>query len=798
MRQPPSQPEVPEGRSRIPARLLLLGAVLAIAWFYRWTVDPVAPYEFTGDARASYNNLLVRGLLKGQLSLDLPPDPFMESLANPYDPVARGNHGMHDASYFQGKYYIYFGITPVVLLYLPFHLLTGSYLGDHAAVLCFALAGFLLSCGLLRSVIRDCFPRTTALMTLACVVALGLANMVPPLLRRPSMWEVPIACAYALFMLTLFCVWKALARKEADWRWMLGASLAMGLCIGARTVYLPGAVVLLVPLGQAAVQAGRAFLWDRRWRRLAAAALLPIMAVGAALAAYNHSRFGNPFEFGQSYQLSGAEEGKLEHLSLRYVPFNLRVYLFSTPGLSPYFPFLTVISPPAKPPGQFGMENPYGTLPGMPWVLFAGAAAWLAWKKRGRLGWWCLGALAGTILTFGMLTLFGGSTGRYQVDFTPGLVFVAAVGAAWSAAEWERSRWGRPLVGLAVVLAVWSAGFNILVSFQHNRLLEQNYPAVYARTAQAFNHLPHWLARLSGHQDGPVELRVIFPEDRRGRVEPLVVTGREFLSDYLFVHYLEPGLLRFGYEHTSRGSWTGPSVRVTPGAEHSVVVQMGSLYPPEAHPAHTGLSPEELAARRRTVRVHLDGRTVLRVEAESYDPTDWQPAIGASGPHRPGFKEDFSGRVLGWKRVSPPAPAPGEPGLLRLLVRLPPFTQPRNEPLLSTGRAGAGDLVYIRYVDATHFQIGHDRWGYGGGMGPLISYNPDEPLDFDISCPPLLGNRSGAGLVVTLNGQALLKLDESFHPSRAEEIVVGVNAIGASTAEAAFTGVVELQERIPE
>lgn len=772
--------------------------MLVVAWFYLWTIDPVAPYTFTGEARASYNNLLVNGLLKGQLSLDLPPDPFMESLANPYDPVQRGNHGMHDASYYQGKYYIYFGITPVLLLFLPYHLLTGGYLGDHAAVLGFALMGFLVSCALLRSVIRACFPHTTLPVKLACVMALGLANMVPPLLRRPSMWEVPISCAYALFMLTLFCGWKAMAEKGNAWRWMLGASLAMGLCIGARTVYLPGAVMLLVPLAWGAGRIGRSFRRDRRWWALVAATLLPIMAVGAGLATYNHQRFGSPFEFGQTYQLSGVQEGKLDHLSPRYVPFNLKVYLFSTPGLSPYFPFLTVINAPARPPGQFGMENPYGIVPGVPWVLLAGAALGLALKKRGRLGWWCLAALAGTGATFGMLTLFGGNTGRYQVDFTPGLTLVAAVGFVWLADELGGSRWRGPLIALAGLLAAWSAAFNILISLQHNRLLEMNHPAVYARTARVFNHLPHWLARATGHRDGPVELRVIFPPDRQGKVEPLVVTGREFLSDYLFVHYLEHGFIRFGYEHSSRGSWTGSPVKVEPGVEYVLVVQMGSLFPPRAHPAHDGLAPEEIEALNRTVRVHLNGRTVLHLMADSYDGAEWQPTIGTSGPHRPGFREDFSGQILGWKRVPPPAPSPEQPGRLRLLVRLPPFTHARNEPLVSMGRPGKGDLIYIRYVDATHFQIGHDRWGYGGGMGPVTAYNPDEPLDLEIDCPPLRGNRAPGRFVVTLNGGPLMELEDAFHPSRPDEVVVGENAIGASTAEAAFTGMIELQERIPE
>jgi len=42
----------------------------------------------------------------------------------------------------------------------------------------------------------------------------------------------------------------------------------------------------------------------------------------------------------------------------------------------------------------------------------------------------------------------------------------------------------------------------------------------------------------------------------------LVTTGHEFLADYLYVHYLNDTTVRFGFEHTSRGSAVGPPVTI--------------------------------------------------------------------------------------------------------------------------------------------------------------------------------------------------------------------------------------------
>lgn len=779
-------------------RVLIMGSMMVVAWFYLWTVSPTGPGTLVDAADGSYYNLLARGLLKGQLSLDMEADPALAEMADPYNPTARGPHGLHDASYYKGKYYIYFGITPVLLLYLPFHVLTGSYLTDHAAVMIFALLGFLTAWAIVRSFIRVYFPTTSLAVKLACLWALALANMVPPLLRRPGMWEVPIACAYALFMLALYFVWRAL-HGNARYRWLVIASLVMGLCVGARPTYLAGSVVLLAPIAALTLTLG-GHCWRRReWWGMVVATILPIALIGAGLALYNFLRFENPLEFGQTYQLAGDDVSKMRLFSAAYVPVNLLIYLFSTPGFSPYFPFLTVIDPPIGPEGHLGVENPYGIIPGMPWVLLALAGAWSMVRRGGEAGWWYGTTLAGSLMVFATVCGFAGNTGRYEVDFTPGLTLLGAVGALWLS-NTTGTNWARRLRLIGIVgLAAWSGAFNFFISLQHNRLFQANYPEQYFRVAHFFNHVPHWLAKLTNHRDGPVELKVVFPTDKYGAIQPLVATGHQFLADYLFVHYLDAGLLRFGLEHTSRGTWTGPETRIDPEAEHTVVVQMGSLYPPGPHPVHAGLSSQERDLRLRTVKVLLNGRTVLHVVVDCYDASDWQPSIGTSGTNRPGFKEDFSGQIRGWRRIAPLEPdfTEQQTGILHLLLRLPAFTGPRSEPLLSTGEPGRGDLIYIRYIDPHHYQIGHDRWGYGGSLSPVISYDPNVPIDLDISCPPLTGDAE-MRLVINLNGHPIIDVDEPFHPSRPTQIAVGWNQIGASTAEERFTGVIEIQERVAQ
>jgi hypothetical protein len=270
------------------------------------------------------------------------------------------------------------------------------------------------------------------------------------------------------------------------------------------------------------------------------------------LAIYNWARFDSPFQFGQNYQMS-ADGVNPVFFSLSYLLYGLNLYWFEPAGWSPYFPFVTVISPPPPPPGQLGVENPYGILPNIPYVVLIIGLLGLAGRSilsrsdKKRLVAWLVSALvlAGTTMTTVMA--FGGITNRYMVDFLPLIVLLASCGwLAFTSLLFSYGMRGIIFGGIAVGLLLYSVFFNSMVSMQHNRLLRLNHPGVYARIASVANNVSSIYDRWAGIQYGPVEMQVVFPTGVAGRVEPLIVTGRTFFSDYLYVHYLTDDKIRFG------------------------------------------------------------------------------------------------------------------------------------------------------------------------------------------------------------------------------------------------------------
>ncbi len=439
---------------------------------YAYTARTGLLVSSSWSAADNYYNLLVQGFRGGQLNLKIGVPPGLAQLADPYDPSAHARYlEVSDMSYYKGKLYLYFGLSPALVLFWPYVALTGRYLPEYDAVVIFCLVGFLVSVGLLRALWRRYFADVGVVVVAACTLALGMATLVPVMLSTCDVWEVPISCGYALTVLALAAIWKALHEPERTSRWLVAASAAYGLAVGARPSLLFGAIILLMPVALA----------RREGRQMGApllAAIVPIVLIGLGLMVYNILRFDSPFEFGWRYQLAGVEQNTGRHFSLHYLWFNFRVYFLEPARWSTRFPFVHKIAVPPLPAGYDHIETPFGILTNIPFVWLA-AAVPLAW--RGRSGQadsilrWFVMAVA---LLFGACVLpllfYEGAIVRYEVDFAPVLVLLAVVGllgleralATPKAGLANQPVWRRVArLGWSLLLG-FSVAFNLLASVE--------------------------------------------------------------------------------------------------------------------------------------------------------------------------------------------------------------------------------------------------------------------------------------------------------------------------------------------
>ena len=424
--------------------------------------------RLSGSRSETYYNLLVRGFDAGKLSLEREIPAGFSLLADPYDPVANSSYriasnGLHDLSYYRDRLYLYFGITPALVLFGPFAVSTGHYLYHREAAAIFCSVGFLASLGLWRCIQRRYFTEAGAGAIAAGAIALGLATGLPMLLSRAEVYEVAISCGYMFTMLALGAGWCALHRPERRLLWLAAAGAAYGLALGARPSLLGGGVFLLIPALSEPLPAPRA--------RAFLCALGPVALCGLALLFYNHRRFGQALEFGQRYQLASDRQDAVRHFSPHYLWFNFRVYFLDPMRCTLKFPFVRPIAPSPPPSGHGAVEDAFGILVDIPmlWLAAALPFAWIGRREGTRMlrrfvlavAW--VGGISAVVLC-----LYYVSCSRYEVEFLPEFVLLSLVGVL----AVERALAGRPAwrrlarCGWGLLLG-WSVVFNLFAAVEH-------------------------------------------------------------------------------------------------------------------------------------------------------------------------------------------------------------------------------------------------------------------------------------------------------------------------------------------
>jgi hypothetical protein len=433
-----------------------------VGTYYLWTVwSSGSPIAFNQNRTDNYN-LLADGFLSGHLHLNVTPDARLLALSDPYDPTTNGFAKAQDLSLYDGKFYLYWGPTPVLLLYMPFRLLTLGDIPPTLAVFLFAFVGFCFSIACLRALAQRFVPDAPRWMLAAAAVALAFSNAIPFTMRRVAIYEVAITAGFCLAFIALYLLITGL-RDGVRLSRLAGASLCFGLAIGAR----PSLIVWALGLAIIATVLYRRTP-DRQTRRQIVGALLgPIVIIGILLMLYNFVRFDSLIELGQKYQLTIFDPATRDGNQLANVPPGLWYYLLSPPTLTLGFPFINLPSQPASYPFTAplhydGLEPVGGLLPTTPFIVFAllAPAVLRGTARRVALGLIAVGLLTIVAVSFALW----GATMRYEVDFASILLIAAALGWVGWAARLSGLR-RRLLAAAGMLLITWSVASGAALGF---------------------------------------------------------------------------------------------------------------------------------------------------------------------------------------------------------------------------------------------------------------------------------------------------------------------------------------------
>ena len=265
----------------------------------RYAIKNKNQYELMADA-----------LLKGQIYLEYGDmDRRLLEMPNPYDTRARRELGVRyhwDHAFYKGRYYMYFGVVPVFLLFIPFKLITGASLTTYHATQVFvgmSIIGLFLFFRLLS---KRFFPKLSFPVYLFLGAAISVTSMVH-CVAKPAMYMTAFAAAFCMEIWSVYfyvkAVWATEDENRAIFRAFLGA-LFGALAFGCRPSIALGNLIVIPCL----IVFLRGHKFSGKLLLKLAAAASPYIIIGALLMFYNYIRFENPFEFGQSYQLTVADQ----------------------------------------------------------------------------------------------------------------------------------------------------------------------------------------------------------------------------------------------------------------------------------------------------------------------------------------------------------------------------------------------------------------------------------------------------------------------------------------------------------
>lgn len=490
-------------------------------------------------------------ILHGHAWLDLTVSPQLADSSNPYDAgvrealLSQGAYPVYwDHVLYNGHYYSYFGVIPVILLFLPFQAITSIWT-DGGLSLSTITAGSFMLClavvfGALCAVrfVQRHFPDASVSAVFFAFVLLFSGSTIMAPICRVDFYTIPFCAGLCMASIGLY-LWQSALRvvdpsrpakrngaprtrvwtvadKEGDATLvrvskarLFWGSFFMICLLGCRPP-LVALCVLLIPMvvtickqtnRRAAAMASAADspathrtpagLRDILGYVLACA--IPVAVVLAGLGFWNYVRFGSPLDFGNDYQLTVVD------LNNYHEPLDVFVeivfyYLFLPLKFTNEFPFIT--SPQTALSSWQCYEPIIGGMFAMtPLLVLLVAFPFLKRRLKEHDGWLTCWLCLGTgLLMLAFISYKGGLLWRYKIDFALYMVVIALF-VLLLLLGWARRNEGRgaaTAVMWVVLIATLVAG---LLCFQSVFVRNVSYPIVSDQPG-IFHYVRSWFQLL--------------------------------------------------------------------------------------------------------------------------------------------------------------------------------------------------------------------------------------------------------------------------------------------------------------
>lgn len=328
-----------------------------------------------------YHELAV-AITEGHFYLDIEPSTQLQQMENPYDTGERDAldvDSQWDTAYYNGKYYVYFGILPVFIYYLPYYLITGEAFPTFVGIIINCAAIIVGVYSLLGILVKKYFPNTSIGFFIILQVLGALGSGLLLIVNPPTFYNMPVSLGLALTLWGLYFWIKSIKglNEGINRPNLVIGSVFMALVAACRPQLLVGSF-LAVPLFWNALKTSITNTKKQTAVTILQASI-PYIITAVFLMYYNYTRFGSPLDFGANYNLT-TNDMTHRGFHLDRLPFGLFMYLIQPPSFYGRFPFMTPTEIGTGYQGTTILETMYG---GFFWFnLIAGSLFFFGYARK--------------------------------------------------------------------------------------------------------------------------------------------------------------------------------------------------------------------------------------------------------------------------------------------------------------------------------------------------------------------------------------------------------------------------------
>lgn len=368
--------------------------------------------------------LLTESLMNGtvEIEFDDTSKQLLSNLENYQDYSERNEKGVRylfDFAFYNGSYYCYYGIVPVLTVLLPIALIFGVCLSSNVICIVYSLMCIILLQRIYKKLMEKYDIKLRFTTEIIGFLALFLATGLFVLMGSANFYQAADLCGIAWGLFATYLILLLDNNKRTNLKlFFIGLFFALMVC--SRPIY----VLYILPI---LICIFKYIIHDKKFEiKRTIAFAVPIIIIAIAQMYYNYIRFDNVFEFGQFYNLTINNTAD-QNMDLGRAIEGTIAYLVNPPEFTMQFPFIKLTKPTVMNGNNIYVESVLGLIWFCYLWIFFFSRKIIKLSKSKTLKWISISLLVLTIIMCCVNTCLAGMNQRYLVDIQPALAILACI-----------------------------------------------------------------------------------------------------------------------------------------------------------------------------------------------------------------------------------------------------------------------------------------------------------------------------------------------------------------------------------